>query len=43
MLCPHHCDKLNLFTLSLSAGKKEHILFPVKKKNLLKAAGASGS
>lgn len=29
MLSPHHCGELNLFTLSLSAGKKEHILFPV--------------
>lgn len=34
MLSPHHCGELNLFTLSLSAGKKEHILFPVRKKEI---------
>lgn len=29
MLCPHYCEEPNLFTLALSAGKKELILFPV--------------
>lgn len=43
MLCPCYCEEPNLFTLALSAGKKElRILFPVKKKYLLTAEGASG-